>query len=148
MAEKMLSVLVANGALRAMVVHGADGLDELSTTGPSTVLESGGDGEVRHYTVDPADLGLATASLEELRGGDATANAEVVRRVLGGERGAHRDIAVLNAAAGLVVAGRSVDLAHGVERARAVIDDGAAHVVLENLVRSSQDAAAAAAAAS
>jgi len=146
MAEKMLSVLVANGALRAMVVHGADGLDELSTTGPSTVLESGGDGEVRRYTVDPADLGLATASLEELRGGDAAANAEVVRRVLAGERGAHRDIAVLNAAAGLVVAGRSADLAHGVEQARAVIDDGAAHVVLENLVRTSQDAAAAAAA--
>ncbi len=144
MAEKMLSVLMANGALRAMVVHGADGLDELSTTGPSTVLEAGAGTEVRRYTVDPAELGLATASLGELRGGDAAANAEVVRRVLAGERGAHRDIAVLNAAAGLVVAGLSADLAQGVEQARAVIDDGAAHVVLENLVRTSQQEAASA----
>jgi len=142
MAEKMLSVLVANGARRAMVVHGADGLDELSTTGPSTVLEGGADVETRRYTVDPTDLGLATASLGELRGGDAGVNAEVVRRVLAGERGAHRDIAVLNAAAGLVVAGLSADLAQGVEHARAVLDEGAAHVVLENLVRTSQEAAA------
>ena len=105
MADKMLGVLVANGCRRAMVVHGADGLDELSTTGPSTVLEVGADAEVRRYTVDPADLGLPAATLDDLRGGDAAANAEVVRRVLAGKQGPHRDIAVLNAAAGLVVAG-------------------------------------------
>ncbi len=142
MADKMLGVLVANGARRAMVVHGADGLDELSTTGPSTVLDAGPDGDVRRYTVDPTDLGLATTSLDALRGGDAATNAEAVRRVLAGERGPYRDIAVLNAAAGLVVAGLSADLAEGVERAGAVIDGGAAHDVLENLVRISQDAAA------
>jgi anthranilate phosphoribosyltransferase len=142
MAEKMLGVLAANGARRAMVVHGADGLDELSTTGPSTVLDAGGDGAVRRYTVDPTTLGLPLTSLEALRGGDAVANAEVVRRVLAGARGPHRDIAVLNAAAGLVVAGLSADLAQGVERAGAVIDDGAARDVLDNLVRVSKEAAA------
>jgi anthranilate phosphoribosyltransferase len=146
MADKMLRVLVANGARRAMVVHGADGLDELSTTGPSTVLDAGADGDVRRYTVDPAGLGLALSSLDDLRGGDAAANAEVVRRVLGGQKGPHRDIAVLNAAAGLVVAGLSEDLGAGVERAGAVIDTGAAHDVLENLVRTSNEAAEAAAA--
>jgi anthranilate phosphoribosyltransferase len=141
MADKMLGVLLANGSKRAMVVHGADGLDELSTTGPSTVLEAGAAGEVRRYTVDPAELGLAPSSLEELRGGDAAANAEVVRAVLAGTRGPHRDIAVLNAAAGLVVAGISPDLAQGVQRARSVIDEGAADAVLENLVRTSREAA-------
>ena len=125
-----------------MVVHGADGLDELSTTGPSTVLEAGADEEVRRYTVDPADLGLTPASLDDLRGGDAAANAEVVRRVLSGKKGPHRDIAVLNAAAGLVVAGLSADLSDGVARASGVIDDGAAHAVLENLARTSQEASA------
>ena len=142
MADKMLGVLVANGAQRAMVVYGADGLDELSTTGPSMVLDAGADGEVRRYTVDPTDLGFALTSLEELRGGDAAVNADVVRSVLAGKKGPHRDIAVLNAAAGLVVAGVSADLAEGVERAGAVIDGGAAHDVLENLVRTSVEAAA------
>jgi anthranilate phosphoribosyltransferase len=142
MADKMLGVLMANGCRRAMVVHGADGLDELTTTGLSTVLDGGADTEPRRYTVDPSKLGLATATLEELRGGDAPANAEVVRRVVGGERGPHRDIAVLNAAAGLVVAGLSADLAEGVGRAGEVIDDGAAHAVLEGLVRTSQRVAA------
>jgi len=142
MADKMLGVLVANGSQRAMVVHGADGLDELSTTGLSTVLDVGADAEVRRYTVDPADLGFAPASLESLRGGDAAANAVVVRRVLAGKKGPHRDIGVLNAAAGLVVAGLSADLAAGVELAGAVIDGGAAQHVLDNLVRTSQEAAA------
>ena len=142
MADKMLGVLVANGCQRAMVVHGADGLDELSTTGPSTVLDVGADAEVHRYTVDPTDLGLPVASLDALRGGDAVENATVVRRVLDGKKGPHRDIAVLNAAAGLVVAGMSVDLAAGVELAGAVIEGGAAHDVLEKLVRVSGEAAA------
>ena len=124
-----------------MVVYGADGLDELSTTGPSAVLEVGADAEVRRYTVDPADLGFAPATLDDLRGGDVDANAEVVRQVLAGEKGPHRDVAVLNAAAGLVVAGVCADLAEGVTRAGAVIDEGAARDVLENLARTSQEAA-------
>jgi anthranilate phosphoribosyltransferase len=143
MAETMLGVLVANGCRRAMVVHGADGLDELSTTGPSTVLEFGPDGEVRSYRVDPVELGLSAASLDDLRGGDVAANAQVVRRVLAGEKGPHRDIALLNAAAGLVVAGTSEDLAEGIAQAAAVIDSGAARDALDGLVHGSQDAAAA-----
>ena len=75
MADKMLGVLVANGCQRAMVVHGADGLDELSTTGPSTVLDVGADAEVRRYTVDPSDLGLPVASLDALRGRRRPRNA-------------------------------------------------------------------------
>ena len=141
MADKMLGVLVANGSRRAMVVHGADGLDELSTTGRPRSSRPVPAAQVRRYTVDPADLGLAPATLDDLRGGDAAANAEVVRRVLAGEKGPHRDIAVLNAAAALVVAGLSEDLAAGVERAGAVIDGGEAARVLDELVRISSQAA-------
>lgn len=151
MAEKMLGVLAANGARRAMVVHGSDGLDELSTTGPTTVLEltdpdaravSGEDTRVRRYQVDATELGLRRASLEELRGADAAFNAGIVRRVLAGEEGPHRDIVVLNAAAGLVVAGIASDLAGGVAAASAAIDEGRALAVLEGLVRVSNAVAA------
>ncbi len=147
MADKMVGVLAANGAARAMVVYGHDGLDELSTTGPSTVhdLVAGPDGSatVETFVVDPAELGLAPAELASLRGGDAAANAAMARAVLGGDRGPHRDIVVLNAAAGLVVAGLAGDLAEGLERARASIDDGRAAAVLEDLVGASAEAAAA-----
>lgn len=145
MAEKMLGVLVANGARRAMVVHGEDGLDELSTTAPSSVLEfeseRGPEAQVRRYSVDCVDLGLERATLADLRGGDAATNAEVVRRVLGGARGPHRDVVLLNAAAGLVVAGLADGLADGVQMAGAVIDDGRALGVLDSLVRVSQEVA-------
>jgi anthranilate phosphoribosyltransferase len=137
MAGKMLAVLVANGCRHAMVVHGADGLDELSTTGPSTVLEVTEGSAVECYTVGPGDVGLPTATLDALRGGDAATNADMVRRVLRGEPGPHRDIAVLNAAAGLVVAGLSADLSAGAQLAASVIDDGAAARALDALVRSS-----------
>lgn len=157
MAPKMLGVLAANGSTRAMVVHGADGLDELSITGPSTVLEfdaarhaSAGDGggalateALRRSTVDPAELGLAPATLDDLRGGDAAFNAEVVRQVVAGRPGPHRDIVVLNAAAALVVAGRADDLAGGVALARAVLDDGRAGDRLDRLVEVSRREAAA-----
>ena len=144
MAEKMLGVLVANGARRAMVVHGDDGLDELTTTGPSRVLEAvvTGEGpEIRSGTVDPGALGIGPARLEDLRGGDAGENAEVVRRVLGGEHGPHRDIALLNAAAALVVCGMAAGLPEGLEVAARSVDEGRAAGVLEGLVRASQEAA-------
>ncbi|HUY64881.1 MAG TPA: anthranilate phosphoribosyltransferase [Acidimicrobiales bacterium] len=147
MAEKMLGVLMANGTRRAMVVHGHDGLDELSTTGPSTVLEAHSTGPdstepvIGRTTVDATSFGLARATLDDLRGGDAATNAEVVRRVLHGQPGAHRDIVVLNAAAALVVAGRVDDLAAGVEQAGSAIDDGRAALVLDDLVRVSNEAA-------
>jgi anthranilate phosphoribosyltransferase len=143
MAEKMLGVLVANGTRRAMVVHGADGLDELSTTGPSTVLEAearseGGEPDVRRYTVDPAEYGLALASVDDLRGGDPPHNADVVRRVLDGEPGPHRDIVLLNAAAALVVSGQAPALPEGLALAAEVLDRGRAQTVLDGLVRVSK----------
>jgi anthranilate phosphoribosyltransferase len=142
LAEKMLGVLQANGAVRAMVVYGHDGLDELTTTTSSTVLELR-DGEIRTFDVEPAALGLATADAAGLRGGDAATNAELAQRILAGEAGAHRDIVVLNAAAGIVVAGVADDLDDGLERARASIDGGQAGEVLARLVEASNEAAAA-----
>jgi anthranilate phosphoribosyltransferase len=142
MAEKMIGVLQANGAERALVVYGHDGLDELTTSTTSSVLELR-DGAVRTYVVDPSELGLSRASLDELRGGDAATNAELGRRVLDGERGAHRDVVLLNAAAGIVAAGVCDDLVDGLEAAAATIDDGRARHVLERLVAVSQEQAAA-----
>ena len=150
MADKMIGVLAMNGCRRAMVVHGADSLDELSTTGPTDVLElldNGGDetvplaSRVRRSTVDALDFGLARVGLADLRGSDAATNAVIVGEVLSGGKGPHRDIVVLNAAAGLVVAGLAGDLAEGVELARAVIDDGRGLRVLQSLVHVSQECA-------
>ena len=156
MAEKMLGVLAANGSRRAMVVYGDDGLDELSTTGPSTVHEmirtpSGddtGDGDVSVsvYRIDPADFGLTRSTLDELRGGDAAVNAEAIRNVVSGAVSPHRDISVLNAGAALTVVGRTPDLAAGIELAALLIDSGRAAEVLDRFVRVTQEAAAAEAA--
>jgi anthranilate phosphoribosyltransferase len=150
MADTMLGVLAANQAERAMIVYGDDGLDELSTTGPSTVHElrrnltgSGTEYELSVFRVDPAELGFAPASLDDLRGGDASVNAEAIRRVVAGDPSPHRDIAVLNAAAALVVIGQAADFPAGVALACEVIDDGRAAQVLDNLVRVTQEASAA-----
>jgi len=142
MAEKMVHVLAANGARRALVVYGHDGLDEITTTTTSTVVDYDA-GEMRTSTVDPASLGLATVSLDDLRGGDAATNAGLARKVLEGLEGPHRDIVLVNAAAGLMAAGAAPDLAAGVEKARTSIDSGAAAGVLDRLVRISQEAATA-----
>ncbi len=137
MADRMAGVLAARGAERALIVHGGDGLDELTTTGPSTVVELR-DGEVRTWDVDPEALGLARADREDLVGGDAATNADLARRVLAGEAGPHRDIVSLNAGAGLLVAGVVDDLAGGIERARTALDSGAAVGVLHRMVEVSQ----------
>ncbi|MDA8275964.1 MAG: anthranilate phosphoribosyltransferase [Actinomycetota bacterium] len=146
-ADKMLGVLAKNGARRAMVVYGDDGLDELSTTGPSTVhelvVDDEGNAETWVSRVEPDALGLPLVAIDDLRGGDAAVNAEVIRRVVTGERSPHRDVAVLNAAAALVVVGTVGDLAAGVALAGKVIDDGRAERVLGDLVRVSTEAAAA-----
>lgn len=131
-AERMLASLRLHGSISSWVVHGG-GLDELTTTGTSTVL-SLRDGQVRSFSVDPVALGLAPAIPDELQGGTPDVNAEAVRRVLAGDHGAHRNIVVLNAAAGLVVADRASDLAEGIERAAESIDSGAAARVLQRLV--------------
>ncbi len=131
-ADRMLASLRLHGSVSSWVVHG-QGLDELTTTGASTVLELR-DGRVRTFSIDPVELGLAPAIPEELVGGTPDVNADAVRRVLGGERGAHRDIVVLNAAAGLVVADVAADMAAGLDLARESIDSGAASRVLDGLV--------------
>jgi anthranilate phosphoribosyltransferase len=137
MAERMAGVLQANGAVRALIVHGGDGLDELTTTGPSTVVELR-DGAVTTWSVDPQELGLARADPEDLVGGDANVNADLARRVLAGEHGAHRDIISLNAGAGLLAAGLVDDLTAGIAAACASIDSGAAVGALNKLVEVSQ----------
>lgn len=136
MAERMVGVLAARGAERALVVHGDDGLDELTTTTTSRVVELRG-GEVRSYVVDPDALGLAPAPREALVGGDPATNAELARRVLGGEEGPHRDIVCLNAAAALVVAGLVEGLEDGLELAGSTLDDGKAAGALSALVTTS-----------
>jgi anthranilate phosphoribosyltransferase len=149
MAPKMARVLAAGGATRALVVHGADGLDELSTTGPSFMYEwdsagsSGGAADQVPVTVDPAALGLAPARVEDLAGGDAATNAMFARRVLAGESGPHRDIVLLNAAAALVAAGVSDDFESGLIQAATALDEGRAEAALEGLVAVSCDAASA-----
>jgi anthranilate phosphoribosyltransferase len=134
MAERMLATLAELGAERAMVFHGADGLDELTTTTVSDVLELR-DGDVHRSVVDPADLGIARAERAALVGGDPAHNAEVVRRVLDGEPGPVRDVVVLNASAALVTAGVAADLAHGLDVARDSIDSGRAGSALDRFVK-------------
>ena len=137
MAPRMIEVLAESGATHAMVVHGHDGLDELSTVSSSSVLEFR-NGSTQSFEVDPGQMGIAAATVEDLRGGDAEENAAAARAVLTGQPGAHRDIVVLNAAAGVVVAGLADDLASGLELAKAAIDGGGAASALDALVDVSQ----------
>ena len=118
-------VLMVLGSERAWVVHGRDGMDELTVFAPSHVAELK-DGALREFDVDPADLGLSHLDRAGVAGGDAAANAARVRAVLAGEKGAARDIVALNAGAALVVAGVAADLLAGVRQATAAIDSGAA----------------------
>ena len=134
MAEKMAGVLKARGSERALVVFGHDGLDELTTTTTSTVVELCEDGELRRYELDPAAHGISRADPSALRGGDAAANVAATRAVLAGDAGPQRDIVVLNAAAGLIAAGTAADLAEGLSAAAAAIDDGRAANALDQLV--------------
>jgi anthranilate phosphoribosyltransferase len=120
------------GSTRAWVVHGADGLDEISTTGYTKVSEYR-EGSVNTFYLHPSDAGLPKASSEGLRGGDAAENARIAREVLGGATGAPRDIVLFNAAAALLIAGAAHDIAHGLKRAAAALDSGEANRVLERL---------------
>ncbi len=131
--EMMAQVLNALGSRGAFVVHGADGLDELSTTGPNRVTRLE-DGRVRTYSLDPRDLGLPRATLYDLKGGDARENAALIRDVLDGETGPRRDVVLLNAAACLVAGKAANDLPQGLALAAASIDSGAARAKLASLV--------------
>lgn len=132
--EPMATVLGKLGAERAWVVHGADGLDELTTTDASAVAEYR-DGEVATFEVTPEDAGLPRARPEALTGADPESNAAAVRAVLGGHPGPYRDIVVYNAAAALVVAGRADDLKAGAAMAAEALDSGAAKAALEAMIR-------------
>ncbi len=126
------------GSERVWVVHGSDGMDELTTTGPSTVCELR-DGKVSTFEVKPEDAGVERAELAALKGGEPAENAAALKALLGGEASAYRDIVVLNAGAALVVADQAPDLHAGAARAAKAIDDGDVQVVLDRLVKITND---------
>jgi len=130
---KLAEALRDLGLHRALVVHGDDGLDEITISGPSDVAELR-DGEVRRYRVQPEDFGLQRATLHEIAGGDASRNANVIRAVLQGERSPRRDVVLLNAAAALVAASHADSIGEALPLAAYAIDSGHAQQRLELLV--------------
>ena len=134
----LAEVLQTLGSERVWVIHGSDGLDEMTTTGPTQVAELHM-GKIRKFTVNPEDIGLARAAPAALKGGEAAHNAAALRAVLDGGKGAYRDIAVLNAAAALVVAGKAETMQDGAALAARAIDSGAAKATLAKLVTHSNE---------
>jgi anthranilate phosphoribosyltransferase len=134
----MAEALRELGASRAWVVHGRDGLDELTVCADSEVAALDPDGRIHRFTVSPEDVGLPRSAPDALKGGDAAHNARALHSVLAGERSAHRDAVVLNAAAALVVAGRAETLGAGAAQAADAIDSGAAQVALAKLITTSR----------
>ncbi len=137
LAPKMAAALQRLGSRRALVVHGHEGLDEISLSGPSTIHEVQG-GESRQYTVSPEEVGLTSAPVAAIRGGSAEENAAALRAVLDGQPGPLREIVLLNAAAALVAAEVAADLRDGVRLAGAAIDSGAARKRLEQFIELSR----------
>jgi anthranilate phosphoribosyltransferase len=140
--EPLARALAELGTIRAFVVHGADGLDEISNTGESEIAEVH-EGVVRSGRVRPEDFGLGRAAIRDLQGGDREENARIIRGLLGGEGGPRRDIVLMNAAAALVVGAKARDLKEGVALAASSIDSGAATAKLVALVDLSHRLAAA-----
>ena len=128
------------GSIRAWVVHGSDGMDELTTTGPSQIAELK-DGHIQTFTLDAQDYGLARARADELAGGTPEENAEAMRQLFAGAHGAYRDIVVLNSAAALVVADHAQDIAEGLQQADQALSSGAAAKVLDQLAALTQSLA-------
>jgi anthranilate phosphoribosyltransferase len=135
--EPLARVLAELGTIRAFVVHGADGLDEISNTGESRISEVR-EGVVRTFTVRPEDFGLPRTSIRDLQGGDREENARIIRQILDGEAGPKRDIVLMNAAAALMVGGKARDLKEAVALAARSVDSGAARAKLDALVTLSQ----------
>jgi len=133
-AEIIAEALARLGLERGFVVHGSDGLDEITTTGPTLALEITR-GAIAHRTLTPEDFGLPPARAADLRGGDPAENAAIARAILEGEPGPRRDIVLANSSAALVAAGKARDFKEGVALAAASIDSGAAHARLEALAR-------------
>ncbi len=131
--EPLAKVLAALGSERAWVVHGSDGLDEITTTGPTFVAELDG-GKIRTFTISPEEVGLKKAAPAELKGGEAAHNAAALIAVLQGKKGPYRDVAIFNAAAALVVAGKSDKIADAMKLAEKSIESGGAKTRLEKLI--------------
>jgi len=136
--EKLAEALSMLGLRRALVVHGLDGLDEITVTGVTRIAEAR-EGMVRSFEIEPEEFGMKRATIEDISGGDASGNAEIIRKVLGGEKSPRRDVVVLNAAAALVAAGRAEQIAQAVPLAAESIDSGAAARKLEALVQFSRN---------
>jgi anthranilate phosphoribosyltransferase len=132
--EVLANVLVGLGIERAMVVHGLDGLDEISNTGRTQISEVK-EGEVRTYEVEPEDFGLKPAKPEDIRGYDKEGNAALMIKLLKGEGGPHRDVVLMNSAAAVMVGGKASDFKEGVEAAREAIDSGKAYEKLQKLIK-------------
>lgn len=131
--EPMARVLANLGSEKAWIVHGNDGLDEITTTGATWVAELDG-GQIKTFEVTPEDAGLPRASISDLKGADPATNALALNALLDGHQGAYRDIVLLNAAATLIVADKAKDLKEGLAQGAAAIDDGKARAVLQNLI--------------
>ncbi|HUN11031.1 MAG TPA: anthranilate phosphoribosyltransferase [Rhabdaerophilum sp.] len=136
--EPIAETLRDLGTERAWVMHGSDGLDEITTTGPTRVVELK-DGAIRRFEINPEEAGIACAEPEALKGGEPSQNAAALLAVVGGEKNAYRDIAVLNAAAALVVAGKANSLRDGAETAATALDSGRVAELLQNVVRVSNE---------
>jgi anthranilate phosphoribosyltransferase len=132
--EKLAEALSMLRVRRALVVHGLDGLDEITITGPTRVAEAR-DGTLRSYEVEPEEFGMARAMLQDLAGGDATENATIIHAVLSGEKSPRRDVVILNSAAALVAAGRADHIGEAIPLAAQSIDSGAAAAKLEALAK-------------
>jgi anthranilate phosphoribosyltransferase len=137
--ELVARSLALLGSERAWVVHGADGLDEISTTGYTKISECR-DGAVNTFYVHPSDYGIPKASADALKGADAATNAGIATRVLAGERGAPRDIVLLNAGVALFIAGHAAGVRDGIEQAAGAVDEGRAAAVLQRIVMYSNGA--------
>jgi anthranilate phosphoribosyltransferase len=138
--ETMAGALARLGTRHALLVSSEDGLDELSIAAPTRVVEVVGE-ELTSYTVEPADVGLERASRDSISGGDPAQNADTTRRIFGGERGAARDLAVLNAGAAIYAAGGAESLEQGIRSAERAIDSGAASEALERFVARTRELA-------
>jgi anthranilate phosphoribosyltransferase len=139
-ARTVADALAVLDSRRAFIVHGANGIDELSPAGPNLVLEVV-DGTVSEHMLDPAELGIAACDPVELAGGTPDENAQMAREILAGAPGAKREAVVLNAAGAIAAAGHAADLGEGIEAARAAIDSGRAAARLEELVAFSRQSA-------
>jgi anthranilate phosphoribosyltransferase len=132
--EPMAQVLRNLGTEHAWLVHGSDGLDEITTTGPTQVVELR-HGAIRSFTIAPEDFGIARSDAAALKGGDAASNAQAIRSLFEGAKGSYRDIVLLNSAAALVIAERASDMPSALALAADALDSGKAKRILSELVR-------------